>query len=259
MLLPSCRELPTQSIRFVTIRRKLQRMTDREKRSERASPVVNCVVLRVGTGLEVLLWQRREDPEADAWALPGGFVGRGEPLEAAARRHLLGKVGVEGVAHLEQLNTTSSPCPPGETWLIDTIYLALVPQDAEPRLPPDTSWHPVEELPRVAFGHDSAIALAHQRLSGKLSYSNAAFALMPERFTLRELADVYAAVLGTRVAPTHLGRVLTRDGVLAPTGEQRSAGRNGGRPAEEYAFQHEELVISRPLAAFRTLVGPARR
>lgn len=234
-------------------------MPDREARAEQASPVVNCVVLRVGRGLEVLLWQRRKEPEAGAWALPGGFVGRSEPLEAAARRHLFEKVGVEGVAHLEQLNTTSSPSPPDQVWLIDTIYLALIPQDAQPRLPPDTSWHPVQQLPRIAFGHDSAIALAHQRLSGKLSYSNAAFALMPERFTLRELADVYAAVLGTRVAPTHLGRVLTRDGVLSPTGGQRSAGRNGGRPAEEYAFQHEELVISRPLAAFRTLVRPAGR
>jgi len=229
------------------------------QRSEQASPVVNCVVLRVTSGLEVLLWQRRKAPEAGAWALPGGFVDRGEPLEAAARRHLLEKVGVAGVAHLEQLNTTSNACGPGDAWLIDTLYLALVPQGSEPRLPPDTSWHPVQELPPVAFGHESAIGLAHQRLSGKLSYSNAAFALMPERFTLRELADVYAAVLGTRVAPTHLGRVLTRDGVLEATGEQRSAGRNGGRPADEYAFQHEELVISRPLAAFRTLVGPAAR
>lgn len=228
-----------------------------DKRADQASPVVNCVVLRVAQGLEVLLWQRRKAPEADAWALPGGFVGRGEPLEAAAQRHLLEKVGVAGVAHLEQLNTSSDPCRTGAAWLIDTIYLALVPQDSQPQLPPDTSWHPVAHLPRIAFGHEAAIELAHQRLSGKLSYSNAAFALMPERFTLRELADVYAAVLGTRVAPTHLGRVLTRDGVLAPTGEQRSAGRHGGRPAEEYAFQHEELVISRPLAAFRTLVRPA--
>lgn len=226
-------------------------------RLEQAAPVVNCVVLRAGERLEVLLWQRRKDPESGAWALPGGFVGRGEPLEAAARRHLLAKVGVEQVAHLEQLNTTSNGCQDGGAWLIDTIYLALVPQDSQPNLPPDTEWHPVDEPPEVAFGHAAAIELARSRLAGKLSYSNVAFALMPARFTLRELADVYAAVLGSRVSPTHLGRVLTRDGVMAPTGAQRSAGRAGGRPAEEYAFEEHELVISRPLAAFRTLARPA--
>jgi 8-oxo-dGTP diphosphatase len=202
---------------------------------------------------EVLLWQRRTAPQENAWALPGGFVERGESLEVAARRHLLEKVGVRDVAHLEQLHTSSDGGVDGSAWLIDTLYLALVPRDAEPRLPPDTSWHPVDELPTVAFGHAAAIDLARRRLAGKLSYSNIAFALMPPEFTLRELADVYAGVLGTRVSPTHLGRVLTRDGVMAPTGGHRSAGRSGGRPAEEYAFREHELVISRPLAAFRTL------
>ena len=215
--------------------------------------MVNCVVLRVVERLEVLLWQRRKPPEEDAWALPGGFVGRGEPLEVAARRHLLEKVGVRDVAHLEQLHTSSDGAEGGSPWLIDTIYLALVPRDARAELPPDTRWQPVDDLPAVAFGHASAIALARQRLAGKMSYSNIAFALMPPRFTLRELADVYAGVLGTRVSPTHLGRVLTRDGVMAATGGHRSAGRTGGRPAEEYAFQERALVISRPLAAFRTL------
>ncbi len=232
-------------------------MSSPRERVAHAAPVVNCVVLRAAESLEVLLWQRRKDPEEGAWALPGGFVERGEALEDAARRHLLEKVGVERVAHLEQLNTASNPSRADEAWLIDTVYLALVPQDSNPHLPPDTRWHRVDSLPRVAFGHDTAIDLAQRRLGGKLSYSNIAFALLPPRFTLRELADVYAAVLGSRVSPTHLGRVLSRDGVLAPTGAQRSAGRNGGRPAEEYAFQHSELVISRPLAAFRTLARPA--
>ena len=215
--------------------------------------MVNCVVLRAAARPEVRLWQRRKPPQAGAWALPGGFVERGEPLETAARRHLLEKVGVSDVAHLEQLRTSSGEPGDGEAWLIDTVYLVLVPRDAEPALPPDTRWHPVEDLPEVAFGHADAIGLARRRLAGKLSYSNIAFALMPPAFTLRELADVYAGVLGTRVSPTHLGRVLTRDGVMAPTGAHRSAGRSGGRPAEEYAFQERELVISRPLGAFRTL------
>ena len=215
--------------------------------------MVNCVVLRAAGRPEVLLWQRRKAPQAHAWALPGGFVGRGEPLETAARRHLLEKVGVRDVAHLEQFHTSSDAGPDGASWLIDTIYLALVPRDAEPELPPDTRWHPVDDLPEVAFGHAAAIGLARRRLAGKLSYSNIAFALMPREFTLRELADVYGGVLGTCVSPTHLGRVLTRDGVMVPTGSHRSAGRSGGRPAEEYAFRDRELVISRPFAAFRTL------
>ena len=111
------------------------------------------------------------------------------------------------------------------------------PRGAEPDLPPDTDWHPVDDLPVVAFGHAGAIGRAHERLRGKLSYSNAAFALAPPRFTLRELADVYEAVLGYAVSPTNLGRrVLGRDNLIAATGGHRPAGSAGGRPAAEFAF-----------------------
>ncbi len=217
------------------------------KRREAAQIVVNAAVLRVGpVGLETLLWLR---PDGATWSLPGGFVRAGEGLEAAMRRHLLAKVGVADVAHLEQLE--SSSCA-GEPWLVDVGYIALIPRGAEPALPPDTSWHAVAALPPVAFGHAAAVARAHERLRGKLSYSNAAFALVPRRFTMRELAEVYEAVLGHAVDPTHLRRVLERDGLLAATGGRRAS---GGRPAAEFAFAARELVVSRPFAAFRP---PAR-
>ncbi len=235
----------------------MQRGNDRRL----AAPVVNAVVLRVGAALETLLWKRADD--SGCWSLPGGFVREGESLERAMRRHLLAKVGVTDVGHLEQLDSTATADTHPELWLLDVAYLALIPRGAEPALPPDTEWHPVDALPRVAFGHADAIARAHERLRGKLSYSNAAFALAPPRFTLRELADVYEAVLGYPVSPTHLGRVLDRDRLIQATGAHRPAGPHGGRPAAEFRFTRDELVVSRPLAAFKapratTGRGPAQ-
>jgi 8-oxo-dGTP diphosphatase len=217
-----------------------------------AAPVVNAVVLRVTDRLETLLWRRPEG----TWSLPGGFVREGESLDEATRRHLASKVGVTVVGHLEQLDTRASAGSHPELWLLDIGYLALVPPGAEGTLPPDTAWHPVADLPPIAFGHEDSVHRAHDRLRGKLSYSNVAFALAPERFTLRELAALYEAVLGYTVSPTNLGRVLGRDGILAATGATRApTGSAGGRPAAEFAFTSAELVVSRPLAAFRP---PAR-
>jgi len=213
-----------------------------------AAPVVNAVVLRVGgprARLETLLWRR---PDGDRWSLPGGFVREGESLEEAMRRHLVAKVGVAEVGHLEQLDTTASADTHPELWLLDVAHLVLLPAGSDPELPPDTEWHPVDALPPIAFGHEAAVHRAHERLRGKLSYSNAAFGLTAERFTLRELAGVYEAVLGYAVDASHLRRVLERDGLIAPTGRRRST---GGRPAEEFAFGDRTLVVSRPLAAFR--------
>jgi ADP-ribose pyrophosphatase YjhB (NUDIX family) len=217
-----------------------------------AAPVVNAVVLRVAGRLETLLWRRSRPPAEACWSLPGGFVREGETLDAAMRRHLLEKVGVAEVGHLEQLDTTSSADTHPDLWLLDVAHLALIPSGTEPELPPDTRWHPVSDLPPIAFGHAAAVHRAHERLRGKLSFSNIAFALMPERFTIRELAEVYEAVLGYAVDATHLRRVLERDGLIRPTGQRRST---GGRPAEEFMFRDRELVVSRPLAAFRP---PAR-
>jgi 8-oxo-dGTP diphosphatase len=225
-------------------------VADRSPSPRLAAPVVNAVVLRVTERLETLLWRRSRPPAEDCWSVPGGFVRQGESLEGAMRRHLAGKVGVTDVGHLEQLDSRSADTHP-ELWLLDVSYLALIPRGAEPQLPPDTEWHPVDGLPTVAFGHAGAIERAHERLRGKLSYSNAAFALAPPRFTLRELAAVYEAVLGYAVDPTNLGRVLGRDGLIAATGAQRRAGSSGGRPAAEFAFTRRELVVSRPLAAFK--------
>jgi ADP-ribose pyrophosphatase YjhB (NUDIX family) len=222
-----------------------------------AAPVVNAVVLRVGAAsLETLLWRRGKEPSAGKWSLPGGFVRDGESLGDAMRRHLLKKVGVSGVGHLEQLDTTSSADTHPELWLLDVAHLALIPQGAEPHLPPDTEWHRVDALPPIAFGHADAVHRAHDRLRGKLSYTNAAFALTPRRFTVRELAGVYEAVLGYPVDATNLRRVLERDQLIAPTGARRST---GGRPAEEFEFMSRELVVSRPLAAFRAPRGARGR
>jgi ADP-ribose pyrophosphatase YjhB (NUDIX family) len=220
-----------------------------------AAPVVNAVVLRVGACLETLLW-RRTDADGECWSLPGGFVRDGESLDEAMRRHLLAKVGVERVGHLEQLDTTASADTHPELWVLDVAHLALLPSGTEPSLPRDTSWHPVSALPPIAFGHADAVHRAHERLRGKLSYSNVAFALAPRHFTLRELAGVYEAVLGYAVDATHLRRVLERDHLIAPTGTRRST---GGRPAEEFTFCDESLVVSRPLAAFRAPRGARGR
>src|SRR3954466_10987208 len=188
-----------------------------------AAPVVNAVVLRVCDRLETLLWRR---PDGN-WSLPGGFVREGESLDDATRRHLASKGGVTVVGPLEQLDTRASADTHPELWLLDTTYLALVPPGVQGALPPDTAWHPVNALPPIAFGHEGAVHRAHERLRGKLSYSNVAFALAPERFTLRELADVYESVLGYAVDATNLRRVLERDHILAEAGVRRGG---VGRP-----------------------------
>ena len=201
--------------------------------------------------LQVLLWQRAREPFRGAWSLPGGALGSDETLEASILRHLATKVDVREVAHLEQLGTWSDPERHPRQWELATAYLGLVPLGIDPRVPEDTEWHPVDSLPPTAFDHGAIVLAGRERLRGKLSYSNVGFALAPGTFTLAELRDIYAAALGYDVSATNLKRVLLRRGAIEPTGQRRTHGPSGGRPAEVFRFRTSRLEVTDPFAVLR--------
>ena len=226
----------------------------RKPRGESTTPrhVSLAVVLQVReASLQVLLWQRARDPFRGAWSLPGGELEEGETLEESIRRHLAAKVDVREVSHLEQLATYGEPDRVPSAWELATAYLGLVQLGLDPDIPEDTRWHPVDELPEMAFDHGAIVLAGRERLRGKLSYSNAGFALAPRTFTLAELREIYTAALGHEVSATNLKRVLERRAVIEPTGERRPSGRAGGRPAEVYRFRDTRLAITDPFAALR--------
>jgi ADP-ribose pyrophosphatase YjhB (NUDIX family) len=222
------------------------------------SHVALAVVFQVRSGrLQTLLWQRAQAPFAGRWSLPGGYVEPDETLEQSVRRHLAAKVDVGEVAHLEQLITLSDPDRSPVEWQLATAYLGLVPTDLDPSVPQDTAWHPVDELPEVAFDHRDVILAGRERLRAKLSYTNVAFALAPARFTISELRTVYAAALGHDVSATNLQRVLVRRDVLEPTGDVRASGPSGGRPGAVFRFRSGRLEITDQFAVLRP-PGPLR-
>jgi len=225
-----------------------QRRTGRD----RPTHVTLAVVLQVREGrLEVLLWQRAREPFAGAWSLPGGYLERGETLEQSIRRHLAAKVDVRELSHLEQLVTRSDPDRVPTEWQLATAYLGLVPVGVDPAVPADTRWHPVDDLPTLAFDHAPITLAGRERLRAKLSYTNLGFALAPDQFTTSDLRDLYAAALGHRVSTTNLQRVLVRRGLLEPTGRRREPGPAGGRPASLFRFRSRELEVTDPFAVLR--------
>jgi 8-oxo-dGTP diphosphatase len=225
-----------------------------DPRAKTASPAqtVVAVVLQVRDGrLQVLLWERALDPYSGAWSLPGGDLVPEETLEESIRRHLAAKVDVRELAHLEQLETRSDPDRNPLRWELATAYLGLVPSDQDPALPADTRWHPVDDLPELAFDHRPIVLAGRERLRGKLSYTNIGFALAPPSFTISQLRNLYRAALGHDVSATNLQRVLVRRHLLVPTGTRREPGPAGGRPAALYGFRTRELEITDQFAVLR--------
>ena len=188
--------------------------------------------------LQVLLIQRKEEPFAGRWALPGGFVRPDENLESAARRELAEETGVSEVL-LEQLRTFGDLGRDPRTWVITVAYTALVSSD---RLvvkadtdAADAGWFAVSALPGpLAFDHAAILSHAAASLRARLDTGlQIAAALLPRRFTLSQMQDVYEIISSRTLDKRNFRKwVLSTNALTATAEEQRGA----HRPALLYEF-----------------------
>jgi len=231
------------------------------RRFERPSVAVDVALLSVAEGaLWTVLLHRSEHPHRGRHALPGGFVGIREPLDAAAARVLSTKCGLDGV-FLEQLYTFGNPSRDPRTRVISVAHVALVDRArlleasagaeelVHARL--DVPWEgetggPVGAvradgavLP-LAFDHADILGMAVKRIRGKLDYAPIGFQLLPERFTLLELQRVHETILSRPTNKDSFRRRMLASGQLEATGEsQRDVDH---RPAELYRFTRRSAI-----------------
>ncbi len=214
---------------------------------------VDIVIFTIQEGvLKVLLVKRRISSFIGQVAIPGGFVREDENLEQAALRELQEETGVSDV-YLEQLYSFGSPDRDPRGRVITVAYFALI--SADRRLKPggdvsEAQWYPTDKLPPLAFDHAAILDYAVERLRNKLEYTTVGFQLLPEKFTITELQEVYEAILGKQLDKRNFRRKMSILKILKPLPEYR---RGGQRPAQLYRFvasRFEKLKDKRILFPF---------
>ena len=218
----------------------------------RPSVAVDVVLLTVsGDELRTLLVRRSEQPQLGRWALPGTFVRMDESLDAAAARAVTTKAGLSEV-FIEQLYTFGNPGRDPRTRVISVTYYALV--DAArleaavlgrtgrelclARVPAPDAWIVADTADgaalELAFDHRELLAVAVERIRGKLAYAPIGFELLPATFTLLELRRVHEAILGRPLNKDSFRRTILDRGLVEATGELARG--LGHRPATLYRF-----------------------
>jgi 8-oxo-dGTP diphosphatase len=148
--------------------------------------------------LKALLIQRDLEPFAGRWALPGGFVHIDETLDQAVRRELQEETGLTKV-FLEQLYTVGDVARDPRERVITVAYYALVRlSDHQVQAATDArnaAWFAIDDLPKLAFDHETIVAMALQRLQGKVRYQPIGFELLPPKFSLTQLQRMYEIIL----------------------------------------------------------------
>jgi len=192
------------------------------------------------------LVRRTREPHRGQWALPGGWLGAAENLEAAASR-TLAETTTLAPSYLEQLyafgDVERSP-----SRVVSIVYWALVREDESRGTEQhNVAWFDAADLPPLAFDHTEIVGYALWRLRNKVGYSRIAHGLLPEAFSLAELREVYEAILGRRLDPANFRRQVERSGTLLPTDDFRTGSH---RPARLYRYDSAvELADRGPLPA----------
>ena len=193
--------------------------------------------------LKVLLIKRANDPYKNHWALPGGFLNHDEPTKAAALRILNNKAGVKDV-YLEQLYTFDTLGRDPRGHIITVSYFALVNPDAMRLQKIEDLQTPtffnIKKLPRLAFDHETIIEYAKKRLAYKLEYTNAAFSLLPKKFTLTQLQNVYETTLDKKIDKRNFRKKYLSLGFIKPIHEKLKGIKQ--RPAELYSFINKKPI-----------------
>ena len=89
---------------------------------------------------------------------------------------------------------------------------------------------------KLAFDHASIILEGLLRLQGKIEYSDIAFNLLPDKFTITQLQQVYELILGHELIPAAFRRKIS--GKIVGLGEYTNE--KGHRPPQYYKYKSEE-------------------
>lgn len=172
--------------------------------------------------LKVLLIKRGNPNEAyyDFWALPGGYVNvLDETLDEAVKRELMEETEAEP-EYLEQLYTFGDPGRDPRGPVISTAYFALVRKrdfkvkgrdDAK-----EAKWVPINMAleSTLAFDHAKILGMAHSRLQGKVRYAPIGFNLLPTKFSLGALQQLYEAILWRLLDKRNFRKKILAMGIL---------------------------------------------
>jgi len=165
---------------------------------------VDCIIFGydiLEKEIKLLLFKRIVEPAKGRWSLAGGFVDENESLDDAATRILRKLTGLESVYMKQLFAFGDTDRDPGDR-VISVAYFALIAiRDINNELAEQNgvSWRSLARLPDLIFDHPLMVKRALTDLQNQIKIKPVGFELLPEKFTLVQLQDLYEAIYQRKV------------------------------------------------------------
>jgi len=186
-------------------------------RQKRILNAADCIIFGYdGEEIKLLVIQRGLEPFKGKWSLVGGFIKENESTEDAASRILKNLTGLDGV-YMEQLHTFSEPGRDTVERTISTAYFALIDIKKYKQQLNDSYhpvWFPINQLPHLIFDHNEMVELAKKKLRDKASLHPLLFELLPNKFTLPQLKNLYECLYDAEFDKGNFSRKMLSSGLL---------------------------------------------
>jgi 8-oxo-dGTP diphosphatase len=210
---------------------------------------VDCVIFCYDTKqLKVLVFESDFEEYAGLWSLIGDLVQPEEDLEEAPYRILRARAGLHDV-YMEQVHTFGGVDRHPSGRVITTAYYSLV-DIKNHKLPANETnlhWHDVNDIDRMAFDHKVILDICLMRLREKVMEHPIVFNLLPEKFSLRELQDLYEAILGVDLDRRNFRKRITLKNWLVDLNEMEEDVPH--RPGKLYKLRNQLKTNGKTLRA----------
>lgn len=238
-----------------------------------SSVSIDCVIFGFHDGqLKVLLlrWKGTND-----WCLPGGRIRHEENLDDAAHRSLRERTGLKEIflqqfhtfGDVERYKNWSKEETLSRLGLPEEVSREIVSRDvsvgyyalvefAHATPTPDfftdeCRWWDIDQIPVLLFDHNEMITLALKTLRRQLSYQPIGYNLLPDKFTMPDLQQLYETILGQSLDRRNFQKRMLGYGILERLEERKT----GGAHKAPYLYRFSKEKYEQALADESLFVG----
>jgi 8-oxo-dGTP diphosphatase len=199
-----------------------------------------------GSHLKVLIIKRGAEPYTGKWALPGDFVRLDEDLDASAKRILEELTGLRNV-YLEQVHAFGAVNRHPYGRVVTVAYFSLVKISDYTITPASfakkAQWIPLSQAENLAFDHNIILEACLRTLKHVVQSRPVGFELLPSKFTLSELQQLYECILNEELDKRNFRKKILAMNLLIDLNETQAGVAH--RPARLYQFdkkKYEQFV-----------------